>query len=63
MQGSTLGIFGYGRIGALLARYAKAFEMKPIAWGREGSIRRARADGVEIAASGRRCSSNPTSWR
>jgi D-3-phosphoglycerate dehydrogenase len=51
MQGSTLGIFGYGRIGALLARYAKAFEMKPMAWGREGSHSRARADGVEIAAS------------
>ncbi len=51
MQGSTLGIFGYGRIGALLARYAKAFEMKPIAFGREGSIGRAHADGVEFAKS------------
>ena len=51
MQGTTLGIFGYGRIGGLMARYAKAFEMKPIAWGRKGSIDRARADGVEIAAS------------
>ena len=51
MQGTTLGIFGYGRIGGLMARYAKAFEMKSIAWGRKGSMERARADGVEIAAS------------
>jgi D-3-phosphoglycerate dehydrogenase len=51
IQGSTLGIFGYGRIGALLARYAKAFEMNPIAFGRSGSIERARADGVETAPS------------
>jgi len=51
MQGSTLGIFGYGRIGALLARYAKAFEMNVLAWGREGSQSRARADGVNVAAS------------
>jgi D-3-phosphoglycerate dehydrogenase / 2-oxoglutarate reductase len=51
MKGSTIGIFGYGQIGALLARYARAFEMMPMAWGREGSQNRARADGVEIAVS------------
>ena len=51
MQGTKLGIFGYGRIGGLMARYAKAFEMKPIAWGRKGSMERAHADGIEIAAS------------
>ena len=47
----TLGIFGYGRIGAVLARYAKAFEMRALAWGRERSAERARADGVAFAAS------------
>jgi D-3-phosphoglycerate dehydrogenase len=51
MRGSRLGIFGYGRIGALLARYARAFEMTPMAFGRAGSLERARADGIEIAAS------------
>jgi D-3-phosphoglycerate dehydrogenase / 2-oxoglutarate reductase len=51
MRGLTLGILGYGRIGALLARYAEAFEMSPMAWGREGSQSRARADGVAIAES------------
>ncbi|OGA22608.1 MAG: 3-phosphoglycerate dehydrogenase [Betaproteobacteria bacterium RIFCSPLOWO2_02_FULL_67_26] len=47
----TLGILGYGRIGAVLARYAKAFEMRALAFGRERSAERARADGVAVAAS------------
>ena len=51
MRGSTLGIFGYGRIGALLARYAQAFEMNTMVWGRDGSESRALTDGVGIAAS------------
>lgn len=50
LRGRTLGILGYGRIGALVAGYGKAFGMKLLAWGREGSARRARADGVEVAA-------------
>ena len=37
LKGRTLGIFGYGRIGALMARYARAFEMEVLVWGREGS--------------------------
>jgi len=49
LRGRTLGIFGYGRIGAVVARYGKAFDMKVLAWGREGSAERGRADGVEIA--------------
>src|SRR5262245_21361287 len=40
----TLGILGYGRIGAVLARYGKAFEMNVLAFGRERSAERARAD-------------------
>jgi D-3-phosphoglycerate dehydrogenase len=47
----TLGILGYGRIGAVMARYAKAFEMRALAFGRDRSAERARADGVEVAAS------------
>ncbi|HEX9685296.1 MAG TPA: D-2-hydroxyacid dehydrogenase family protein [Burkholderiales bacterium] len=50
LRGRTLGILGYGRIGAVLARYGKAFEMKVLAWGRDRSAERARADGVEFAA-------------
>jgi D-3-phosphoglycerate dehydrogenase len=51
LHGRTLGVYGYGRIGALVARYGRAFGMRVIAWGREGSAARARADGVDLAAS------------
>ena len=51
LRGKTLGILGYGRIGGVLARYARAFEMKTLAWGRQRSAERARAEGVEFAGS------------
>ena len=51
LRGKTLGIVGYGRIGGVLARYAKAFEMNVLAWGRAKSAERAHADGVDVAAS------------
>jgi D-3-phosphoglycerate dehydrogenase len=51
LAGRTLGIWGYGRIGALVARYGKAFDMTVLAWGRESSLDRARADGVATARS------------
>jgi D-3-phosphoglycerate dehydrogenase len=51
LRDRTLGILGYGRIGAVMARYATAFEMRVLAWGRERSAARARADGCEFAAS------------
>jgi len=51
LRGRALGILGYGRIGAVMARYGRAFEMRVLAWGRERSAERARADGVEFAAS------------
>jgi len=47
----TLGIYGYGRIGKVVAGYGKAFGMKVVAWGSEGSLSRAAADGVETASS------------
>ncbi len=47
----TLGIFGYGRIGSVVAGYGRAFGMKVIVWGREGSLTRALNDGYEVAAS------------
>ncbi len=46
-RGRTLGILGYGRIGGAVAGYGKAFGMKVLAWGREKSLERARADGFE----------------
>src|SRR5262247_1971483 len=51
LRGRTLGIFGYGRIGGVVAGYGKAFGMKVLAWGRETSLAAARADGTEVAAS------------
>jgi D-3-phosphoglycerate dehydrogenase len=43
----TLGIVGYGNIGALVAGYGRALRMNVVAWGREASLERARADGYE----------------
>ena len=50
LRGKTLGIFGYGRIGAAVAGYGKAFGMKVLVWGREASRNRAIADGHASAA-------------
>src|SRR5437773_11038869 len=51
LRGKTLGVFGYGRIGAVVASYRQAFGMKVLAWGRETSLARARDDGHAVAAS------------
>jgi D-3-phosphoglycerate dehydrogenase len=50
LRGNTLGIFGYGRIGAAVAGYGKAFGMNVVAWAREESLARARADGYATAS-------------
>jgi D-3-phosphoglycerate dehydrogenase len=51
LRGRNLGIFGYGRIGAAVAGYGRAFGMNVTVWGREGSRSRAQADGYAVAAS------------
>ena len=51
LRGKTLGIYGYGRIGAVVAGYAKAFGMNVLVWGREATLARARADGYVAARS------------
>ena len=51
LRGKTLGTFGYGRIGAVVAGYGKAFGMQVLAWARPQSLARAVADGHEAAAS------------
>lgn len=51
LHGRTLGIFGYGHIGSLVASYGQAFGMRILAWGQERSRSRALADGHEVAAS------------
>ncbi len=51
LRDKTLGIYGYGRIGRVVAGYGKAFGMKTIVWARETSLAKARADGYEVAHS------------
>ena len=51
LRGKTLGIWGYGKIGAVVAGYGKAFGMNVLAWGRSSSLEKAKADGFTPAAS------------
>src|ERR1700716_2852389 len=51
LRGKTLGIYGYGRIGAVVAGYGKAFGMNVLVWAREPAMAKARTDGYETAAS------------
>src|SRR3954464_16097367 len=50
LRGKMLGIYGYGRIGAVVAGYGKAFGMKVLIWAREPALVQARADGYATAA-------------
>jgi len=51
LEGKTLGVWGYGKIGRRVAGYGRAFGMRVQVWGREASRERAAADGFEPAAS------------
>jgi len=51
LRGKTLGIWGYGKIGQLLAGYGKAFGMRVLMWGSESSRERAAKDGLNVAES------------
>src|SRR5690606_16591355 len=51
VQGQTLGILGYGRIGRLLGQYGRAFGMEILVWGRERTQAAAHETGVELAES------------
>ena len=50
LKGKTLGIWGYGKIGQLLAGYGKAFGMRVLLWGSEASRALAVEHGFEAAA-------------
>jgi D-3-phosphoglycerate dehydrogenase len=50
LRGRTLGIWGYGKIGQLVAGYGRAFGMQVQVWGSERSRARALADGYQAAA-------------
>ncbi len=50
LKGKTLGIWGYGKIGQLVAGYGKAFGMDVMVWGRDESRNKAISDGYRAAA-------------
>ena len=50
LGGKTLGVFGYGRIGEVVAGYGDAFGMRVVVWAGERSRERAAAAGREVAA-------------
>ncbi|MDD2547619.1 MAG: D-2-hydroxyacid dehydrogenase family protein [Burkholderiaceae bacterium] len=51
LRGKTLGIWGYGRIGKIVAGYGQAFGMNVRVWGREASRAQALTDGFQAAHS------------
>lgn len=51
LRGKTLGIWGYGKIGQLVAGFGKAFGMNVVVWGRAPSRERAILDGYQAALS------------
>jgi D-3-phosphoglycerate dehydrogenase / 2-oxoglutarate reductase len=51
LRGKTLGIYGYGRIGSVVAGYGRAFGMNVLVWARAAALARARADGYSAAPS------------
>jgi D-3-phosphoglycerate dehydrogenase / 2-oxoglutarate reductase len=53
LRGKTLGIYGYGRIGKVVAGYGRSFGMNVLVWARKASLAQARADGYVVARSRR----------
>lgn len=51
LSNRRLGIWGYGRIGRLVAGYGRAFGMQVVVWGREASLDQALQDGYQVASS------------
>ncbi|WP_216373080.1 D-2-hydroxyacid dehydrogenase family protein [Streptomyces tailanensis] len=51
LRGRALGVYGFGRIGSMVAQIGVAFGMEPLVWGREGSLDRAREAGFRVAES------------
>ena len=51
LRGKTLGIYGYGRIGSVVAGYGEAFGMNVRVLARSGSRERALSDGYAVVPS------------
>lgn len=51
LKGKTLGVWGFGRIGELVAGYGRAFGMNVVVWASPSSRERAQAAGYALAES------------
>lgn len=51
LSGSTLGIFGLGAIGSIVAAAGAGMGMRVLAWGQEATEAKARGSGYDVAAS------------
>jgi D-3-phosphoglycerate dehydrogenase len=51
LKGKTLGVFGLGTIGKLIAATGASFGMRVLVWGRDSSLAAARTAGYDTAAS------------
>jgi D-3-phosphoglycerate dehydrogenase / 2-oxoglutarate reductase len=51
LQGKTLGVLGFGRIGEQICKLGQAFGAKPVVWGRASSLAKATGRGFAVAES------------
>ncbi len=51
LQGKTLGVLGFGRIGEQICQLGLAFGAKPLVWGRPSSVSKAAGKGFAVAES------------
>ena len=51
LRSKTLGVFGFGRIGRVVANYGRAFGTTVLVWAREATMAEARTEGYATAAS------------
>jgi D-3-phosphoglycerate dehydrogenase len=51
LRGKTLGVWGYGKIGQIVAGYGRAFGMRVLVWARQASREKAISDGHQVAIS------------
>ncbi|EGR2795238.1 D-2-hydroxyacid dehydrogenase family protein [Vibrio navarrensis] len=51
LHGQTLGIWGYGKIGQMIAQFGRTFGMQVLIWGSDASRQKAQQDGFDTAKS------------
>jgi len=51
LKAKTLGVYAFGKIGSVVAKVGRAFDMRVVCFGREASTARAREAGFEVTGS------------